>query len=83
MRLETHRLCNHRQDKAILAVFDDLQCYNVDPDWNKTTDPSDSVFQSLVLRSNAVLASIGHAPLALLMARRRRLLNMTQATYKN
>ena len=28
------------------------------------------VFQSLVLQSNAILASIGHAPLALLMARR-------------
>ena len=59
-----------RQDKAILAVFDDLQSFNVDPDWDKNTDPTDEIFQSLILPSNAILASIGHAPLALLMARR-------------
>ncbi|KAL8791369.1 MAG: hypothetical protein Q9195_005907 [Heterodermia aff. obscurata] len=59
-----------RQDKSILAVFEDVQCSNIDPDWDKNIDPTDNVFQSLILPSNAALASIGHAPLALLLSRR-------------
>ena len=56
-----------RQDKAIREALDEV-VYTAD--WNRDTEPADNALQSLLLPSNAVLASPAHAPLALMLARR-------------
>lgn len=57
-----------RQDKHIIAAFEDIRST---PDWDTNADPTDNPFQSLILPGIAALASFGHAPLAMVLSRRR------------
>ena len=57
-----------RRDKSVLEAFDEIK---YKPDWDADSIPADNALQSLLLPNNAALASFGHAPLALLLARRK------------
>ncbi|KAL8822623.1 MAG: hypothetical protein Q9191_006646, partial [Dirinaria sp. TL-2023a] len=58
-----------RQDPTILAEFDEFRSGDIAPDRSTPIDRADHALKSVILFGSTILSSIGHAPLAILMAR--------------
>ena len=60
-----------RQDREVLAAFNDFKYSNVSPDLDPSLNATPSIPASLILISTTILSSYGHPALSILLARHR------------